>query len=87
MCHLSRASPEVVEVSCDEIFPYGAVVIPCATFRSSFDFFRRHRVCNGGTCGGLTRQKEKQIQEGEETNNFEGPPQQTQAKAGLAQIT
>jgi hypothetical protein len=86
MCHLSRTSPEVVEVSCDEALPYGAVVIRYATFHSSFDFFRRHRICRGGTRGGLTCQKEKQIQEDEEANNFEGSPRQTQPKTRLARI-
>ena len=72
-----------MEVSGDKILPYGGLVCHCAAFHSNRGALRPQRVCRSGTRGSFTRQKEKQNQEDQEANNFEGPPRQTQPKARL----
>ena len=86
MCHLSRISPEVVEVSCDKTLPSQAFACHRAAFHSGHDSFRPQRVRGGGACSSFTPQKEKQTEEDEEANNIEGPSQQTQAKTRISSL-
>jgi hypothetical protein len=87
MCHLSRKSPEAVEVFCDQTLPYGAFVRLCIAIHSGHDSLRSQRFCRSVSRSGLTRQKEKQGQKDEEEKDFEKPPQKAQSQACVDRIS